>query len=121
MAWGSKVDATVLTNVSDTESFFDQTPTTTPGELFHAQVQAVFTTSPTDNAVVALYSTLDDSSENWDETALVKFEIDKGTSPNDVSFDIAGVYRWRIGVKSAGTTDNIHTMNMSFRRDNVNI
>lgn len=120
MAWGAKTNATQLTNIT-TEQFFDQTPTLTPGETLHCEVEADFPVSPTDNLVVSVYGTLDAASENWDDTPTLQFEIDNGIDPNKVSFLISGVYKFRIGVKRSGTTDTITSADFSFRKDGVSL
>ena len=118
MAWGSKTSATQLTNIT-TEQFFDQTPTLNPRELCHCEVDANFPASPTDNLAVSVYATLDASSEDWDDTPLMQFEVDNGTDPNKVSFVVMGIYKFRIGVKRSGTTDTITSADFSYRKDGV--
>lgn len=114
-SWGADTAATQLTSIT-TEQFFDQTPTAgAQHEFFHVQIDVDFPASPTDNLIVAVYGTLDDATENWDDTAFMEFEIDNGTDPNAVSFNIAGLYRFRIGVRRSGTTDTITSADMSFR------
>lgn len=120
MAWGAKTSATQLTTIT-TEQFFDQTPTLNPGELLHVEVEANFPVTPTDNLIVAVYGTLDAATENWDDTALMEFEIDNGTDPNKVSLTISGIYKFRIGVRRSGTTDTITSADMSFRADGVSL
>jgi hypothetical protein len=62
MAWGSDVVATQLTSIT-TEQFFDQASTLNPRETAHVQVSVDFPGSPTDHAIIVVYTTLDDSSE----------------------------------------------------------
>ena len=65
MAWGSDTAATQLSSIT-TEQFFDQVPTLNPRETAHVQVAVDFPGSPTDHAIIAVYTTLDDASEVWD-------------------------------------------------------
>lgn len=120
MAWGSKTASTQLTSIT-TEQFFSQTPTLNPGETAHVEVEADFPASPTDNLIVAVYGTLDASSENWDDTPIVEFTIDSGTDPNKASFLVSGVYRFRVGVRRDGTTDTITSADMAHRLDGVSL
>lgn len=120
MAWGSDIASTQLTSIT-TEQFFSQTPQLNPGESAHCQVDVNFPTTPTDNALVAVYATLDDSSENWDDTPLFEFSIDNGIDPNAVSFVVSGVYKFRVGVRRDGTTDTIPSADMSHRVDGISI
>ncbi len=120
MAWGSKTSATQLTSIT-TEQFFNQTPTLTPGELLHCEVEYNPVGTPTDNLVVSIYGTLDAATENWDDTPIMRFEIDNAIDPNKVSFTLSGIYKFRIGVKRSGSTDTITSADFSFRRDNVSL
>jgi len=119
MAWGAKTSATQLTSISNTEQFFDQTPTLNPREIAHCEVEANFVTSPTDDMEVNVYATLDASTPNWDDTPIMSFVIDNSIDPNKVSFQIMGVYKFRIGVKSTGTTDTHTSADFSYRLDGV--
>ena len=68
MAWGSDTAATQLSSIT-TEQFFNQVPTLNPRETAHVQVSVDFPASPTDHAIVAVYTTPDDTSEVWDLSA----------------------------------------------------
>lgn len=118
MAWGSKTSATQLTNIT-TEVFFDDTPTLNPRELCHCEVEYNPVGSPTDDLVVAVYATLDASSESWDDTPLMEFVIDNAIDPNKASFVVMGIYKFRIGVRRSGTTDTITSADFSYRKDGV--
>ncbi len=118
MAWGSKTNATQLTNIT-TEQFFSETPQLNPRELCHCEVEYNPVASPTDNLVVSVYGTLDATSENWDDTPLMEFEIDNAIDPNKVSFVVMGIYKFRIGVKRSGSTDTITSADFSYRKDGV--
>lgn len=120
MAWGSKTTATQLTAITTTELFFDQTPIINPGEFHHVEIEANPPATPTDDLRVSIYGTLDDSSENWDDTPRMVFIIDSGTDPNKKSFIISGIYKYRIGVVVDGATDT-YVADMSFRADGVNL
>jgi hypothetical protein len=55
MAWGSDTAATQLTGIT-TEQFFNQIPTLNPREAAHVQVSVDFPSSPTDHAIIAVYT-----------------------------------------------------------------
>ena len=124
MAWGSKVSATQLTSIT-TEQFFSFGGSTViplnPGETAKVQVTADFPTTPTDHAVVAIYGTLDDSSETWDLVPHIEFLIDKALDPSIVSFLVSGLYRFRIGIRRSGTTDTITDADCSYRKNGVSL
>ena len=120
MAWGNKTQIANALSITATEVFSDSF-TLNPGESAHVQVEADFPASPTDDLEVRLYGTLDESSENWDDTVLQYLgTLDKGTDPNAMSFIVSGIYKGRIGFKRSGSTDTI-TVNAWLRKDGVNI
>lgn len=118
MAWATKIHATQLTGITATEQFFDEFIELDPGETAHCEIEANPPATPTDHLVVSVYNTLDDSSENWDDTPYLQFYIDKGIDPNKASFTISGVYRFRIGVKRSGVTDT-YVADLWYRTDGI--
>ena len=74
----------------------------------------------TDHAIVAVYTTLDDSSEVWDLIPMMEFLIENTTDPNRISFLMTGVYKFRVGVRRSGSTDTIASADLSLRKDGVN-
>jgi hypothetical protein len=117
--WGSDTAATQLTSIT-TEQFFNQVPALNPRETAHVQVSVDFPGSPTDHAIVAVYTTLDDSSEVWDIIPMMEFLIENATDPNRISFLVTGVYKFRVGVRRSGSTDTITSADLSLRKDGVN-
>ena len=63
------------------------------------QVSVDFPGSPTDHAIIAVYTTLDDSSEVWDLIPMMEFLIENTIDPNRISFLVTGVYKFRVGVE----------------------
>jgi hypothetical protein len=118
MAWGSKTAATQLTSIT-AEQFFDQTPQLNPRESAQVQVAVDFG-GVTDHAIIALYTTLDDSSEVWDVVPVQEFFLENSPDPNRISFQVAGVYKFRVGVRRSGSTDTITSADMAYRKDGVN-
>lgn len=118
MAWGSKTSATQLTSIT-TEQFFDAPISLNPQETAHVEVEANPPTTPTDDLIVAVYGTLDASSESWDETPIMEFLIDKDIDPNKASFLVSGYYKVRVGVRRSGSTDTYTSADMSYRKDGV--
>jgi hypothetical protein len=84
-----------------------QVPTLNPRETAHLQVSVDFPGSPTDHAIVAVYTTLDDSSEVWDLIPMMEFLIENAADPNRISFLVTGVYKFRVGVRRSGSADTI--------------
>lgn len=120
MTWSGKTSATQLTSIT-TEQFFSTLVTLNPGESAHCQVDINPPATPTDYGVVSVYATLDDAAENWDDTPILAFQVDKALDPNAVSFLVSGVYKFRVGVKRSGTTDTITSADFSYRLDGVRL
>ena len=118
MAWGAKISATQLTGIT-TEQFFDQTPTLYPRESAHCHVQADFPVSPTDDAVISVYGSLDGTA--WSATPLMVLVLDKDVDPNSIDFLVTSVYQFRVGVKRSGATDTLTSADLSFRKDDVSV
>jgi hypothetical protein len=74
----------------------------------------------TDHAIVAVYTTLDDTSEVWDLIPMTEFLLENTTDPNRISFLVTGVYKFRVGVRRSGSTDTITSADLSLRKDGVN-
>jgi len=68
-------------------------------------VDVDFPASPIDNLVVEVRASLDGT--NYDDTPLYKFEIDKGTDPNQVSFIVKDVAHFKLYCYRSGSTDTI--------------
>ena len=120
MAWGSDTASTQLTSIT-TEEYFSQTPSLNPGETAHCQVTVDFPSTPTDNAIISVYTTLDASSEDWDEIPYMSFVIDNANDTDDVSFLVSGVYKFRVGVKRDGTTDTLTSADMNHRVNGISL
>lgn len=120
MTWTSKSTQTQLTSIT-TEQYFATFISLNPGEVLHGQVKVTFPGSPTDSAIISLYTTLDASSEVWDTTAFRSYLLDKGTSPGYLAFSVSGIYKCRVGVKRSGTTDTLTSADMGWRTDGVTL
>lgn len=118
MAWSSETTATQLTSIT-TEQYFNQTPTLNPAETAHVQVSVDFPSTPTDDAIISVYGTLDGT--DYDLTPMMQLRLLKGTDPNRVSFSVTGVYQFRVGVKRSGTTDTLTSADMSYRVNGVSL
>jgi hypothetical protein len=120
MAWGSDTAATQLISIT-TEQFFNQVPTLNPRETAHVQVSVDFPSSPTDHLLVAVYTTLDDTSEVWGIIPMMEFLLENTTDPNRITFLVTAVYKFRVGVRRSGSTDTITSADLSYRKDGVNV
>jgi hypothetical protein len=69
----------------------------------------------TDDLLVAIYTTLDATSEVWDDVPFMSFSHTPATvSLERVAFIVSGVYKFRIGVLSSGAT-NTYTAGGDYR------
>lgn len=119
MSWTNKTQIVDAVSVSGVEVYSDAV-TLNPGELAVVQVDANFTGSPTDDLLIKVYGTLDDSSENWDDTPVYQFAVDKDTDPNAVTFNVSCLYKFRLGLIRDGSTDTI-VVDAYYRRDGVSL
>jgi len=117
-AWGAVDSSTQLTTIADTYQYFDDVITTTPAEVCHLQVDVNYA-GTTDNMEVSIFSTLDDATENWDDTPVISFEMARGSDPEALSIVVTGLYRFRIGVQSTGATDDHTSADLKYRCDGV--
>ncbi|NNF98085.1 MAG: hypothetical protein HKM93_01795 [Desulfobacteraceae bacterium] len=119
MAWGSKTQIATALSVAGTELFSDSF-TLNPAE--NANIQIIGNSSgTTDDLIISLYTTLDESTENWDTVPLFSQELDcTDGNDNDITLLVTGVYKARLGFARTGTTDTI-TTNAYIRKDGVNL
>lgn len=113
VGWGALDSATQLTSIT-TEQFFDDEPQADPNEFVDVEIDVNFPASPTDDAIVAVYGTLDGGTD-YDDTARLEFIIDNGTDPNQKGFNTFGIYQYRVGVRRSGSTDTITSADMNHR------
>lgn len=118
MAWSAETDATQLTGVDDSGSYFDETPTLSPGESAHVRVDCNPPASPTDELIVEVFGSLDGT--DWDDEPIDVYRVPNDQDPNQVSFIVDRVYQFRVRVRSSGTTDTF-TADMSYRTDGVSL
>ena len=119
MAWGSKSQIITAASVTDTESF-SSAVTLNPGESAVVEVEADFPSSPTDYLIASIYSTLDDTSENWDDTPILSWPLINTLDPNKAAVVINDLYKFRIGVKASGSTDTI-TVDAWYRKNGISL
>lgn len=117
VGWSVLDAATQLTNIT-TEQFFDDQPQADPNEVVDVEVDVNFPTTPTDNAIVSVYGSLDGGTD-FDDTARMSFVIDNGIDPNQRGFQTFGIYQYRVGVKRDGSTDTITSADMNHRQGSM--
>ena len=119
MGWGNKVQSLTAASVAGTE-LFSAAVILKPGENSHIQIIGN-SNGTTDNLVIAIYGTLDDSTQNYDTVAMTKIELDcTDGNDNDISIMVSGVYSYRVGCVRSGASDTI-TTNIYYRKDGVGL
>jgi len=119
MSWGSKTQIMTGAAVTGAE-IFSSAVTLTPKNTIDIEVQGN-SSGTTDDLIVNVYSTLDDSLESWDTVPLMSFILDcTSGGDNKISFIIKDFYKFRIGVIRKGTTDTIAT-DIWYRSDGVDL
>lgn len=126
MAWGSKTSLGSQTAIGTTEKFLPSAGggvSINPGETIHIQLALdnEHATTVTDAVEIRIYGTLDASTENWDEVAWQAFSHKpSAVTAEDYSFLISGIYRFRIGCKSAGSTDT-YAVSGNYRSNGISV
>lgn len=126
MAWGSDTSLGSQTAIDNsTEEYLPSAGggvTLNPGETCHVQLGIDNESgSVTDAVEIRVYTTLDATSEDWDEHAWQTFSVTPtAITEEDYSFLVSGVYKFRIGLLSAGATDT-YTVNGNYRLNGISI
>ncbi len=105
--WGSDSALTTQTAIDNSTEEFMGTIDLATSLSAHIQLEIDNESgSITDDVIIAVYSTLDASTEVFDDVAFQTFRITPtGITLERLSFVVSGVYKFRIGALSAGATD----------------
>ena len=122
MAWGADTSGGTTLSTITTVQYFDAPVTLNPGETAHCQVTVDFPTTPTDHALVGVYTTLDATSEVWDNNAYQgPYLLPNSPDPGILSFTVRGVYKFRVGVQRTGSTNTLTSATMQYKVDGVSV
>jgi hypothetical protein len=106
MAWGSETAlGTGDTAIDDTWTDLAAAEFTTanPYDVYHIQVGANSSGTPTDALEIRV---LTNTGTNYDDTPVFAMSFDPATTGEEyASFTIAGFYKFKVQVRSAGSTD----------------
>jgi len=117
MAWADETTLLSSESVSDTEEFGTGV-TLSPGEQAHIQVKCV-RGGTTDDLYIRVYSQVDDT--NYDTEALYSFTLETANDATAyISFVMSGIYGFKVGVESAGATDD-HVITILCKKDGVSL
>jgi len=117
MGWTDKTKCIDDQAVAGTEVFGDWV-TLKSDESVHFQIKGDFGAGPTDDLLIRIYGTLDDSSEVSDTSPIVaERTLAKETDPGLLSIGgLTGYYKLRLGVIRSGSTDTI-TVDAWYRKN----
>ena len=107
VTWGSDTALTTQTGIDNVTEEFIGTIDLASGLSAHIQLEIDNEGgSVTDAVIISVYATLDATSEVWDDQAYMTFTI----LPSSIALErhplvVSGIYKFRIGVLSAGATD----------------
>ena len=106
--WGSDTALTTQTAIDNSTEEFMGTIDLATALSAHIQLEIDNESgSVVDAVIISVYSTLDASSEVFDDVAFMRFRVTPaGIALERMSFVVSGVYKFRIGALSAGPTDN---------------
>ena len=121
VTWGDKTALTTQTTIDNaTEEFLHGSGLgidLSGGLSCHIQLEVDVDggAGPTDDLIVAIYTSLDDTSEVWDDEPFFEQTI----TPADLDLDrhplvVSGIYKFRIGCLSSGAT-NTYAVGGDFR------
>ena len=107
VTWGADTALTTQTAIDNSTEEFLGTIDLASGLQAHIQLEVDNEgASVTDDLIVAVYSTLDASSEVFDDEPFMKFQYTpSGIALERVAFVVSGIYKFRIGCLSSGATD----------------
>ncbi len=108
VTWGSDTALTTQTAIDNSTEEFLGTIDLASGLSAHIQLEIDNEdgSTVTDDLIVAIYTTLDASTEVWDDNPFMTFTITPAAVALErQSFVVSGVYKFRIGCLSSGATD----------------
>jgi len=123
MGWTTLPTSQTKAAQDDTEAYFDAVALN-PGEISHVRITGDNNdATPSDDLEVKVYACLEDSTEEWDTIPFMTFVIAAADAAQNVdqllSFQVSGVYKYRVGVASSGATDT-WDVELDHREDGVN-
>lgn len=129
MSWGSKTqiaNGLSVNNTTDADSQYPSFPSSAvelnPGESAQVQVVAAFPSGTPNDLGVRVVTTLDDTSETWDDLAFTSFSITGVASTTfEKTFMVSGVKKFRVEFRKLGTAAETCTVNAYYRKDGINI
>ncbi len=120
VTWGNDTALTSQTAINNTTEEFVGTIDLSTALSAHIQLEVDNEGgSVTDAVIISIYATLDAASEVWDDQPYMTFSI----LPSGIALErhpivVSGIYKFRIGALSAGSTDT-YTVGGDYRVRNT--
>ncbi len=116
VVWGADTALTTQTAINNTVEEFLGTIDLSTALQAHVQLEVDNESgSITDDLIVNIYSTLDATSEVFDDEPFMQFTITpSGIALERHAFVVSGIYKFRIGCLSSGATD-VYTAGGDYR------
>ena len=118
MAWDSSKTTNAIDCVSATGVDYGDEIGLNPNERCHLQWERTDSGS-IDGVIISIETTLDDSAELWDVEPYATFTV-LAADGDDISFTVSRIYRFRVKIDGAGTTDTVEG-NLHYRKDGVSL
>ena len=119
MAWSSKTQiSSAVTVNSPTRQDQSTAVTLNPGESAHVQVSADL--GATSALLVWVLTTLDDSSETWDDTFMGPFILTNTFDPHELSFVVRDVYKFSLIYALNTGTDTV-SVSAWYRKNGISL
>lgn len=129
MSWGAKTQIATGLSVNNTgdadsqyPSFASSATTLNPGESAHVQIVAAFPGTTTNDLGFRVVTTLDDTTEVWDDIAFVAGSIGRAASTTfERTILVSGCYKFRLEFRKLGTAAETITVDAYVRTDGVSV
>jgi len=118
MAWSAKTTQSSVSIGTPTGTATTNSVTLSPNESADIQIERT-DVGTTDDLIVQVQSTLDDTSETWDDHPMGQFRM----NPSDggaLSFTVSRLYKFRLKLDGSGVTDTI-VIDFSYRKDGISL
>lgn len=116
VVWATKQNFTPQTAINDTVEEFLEAVDMSAALQAHVQLGIDNESGSVTNGIrINVYTTLDATTEDWDEIPFMSFSVTPtAVTEQDISFVVSGVVKFRIGLLALGATDD-YTVGGSYR------
>lgn len=123
MPWSSPASATQLTSITTIQYFSfggSAMLSLLPGETMKLAVSVNFPASPTDDAIVEVFDSLD-AGTSYATTPSQVMSVSRLIDPNTEPMVIKNTRHFRVGIRRSGSTDTLTTADAVYIKDGVSL